>query len=315
MVQAIPPQVRNSPPIPGQRHIDAPAGGDAARLVRMRPFVRQSGDEWREPWLLRRRKLLDYLLVYIAEGDGRFVVGEQSFGVSAGDVVWIPPDTVHEMAGMHRLMHVLYVHFDLLYDPRRSHWDACIPGEVLDLRPWRHLMHPPVDDPVIGRWCGKLPVRTTAAVMSLTETICLEHRRTPAASGILFSGLMLQLLHELLSGVAEKYGGGGLHDRDMRRAAAIIHESTDRELDVGALAQRMGLSESHFRKLFRETHGLSARATHRRARMQRACKLLAYSRLNVSQVAHALGFATVHNFSRAFHEVVGMSPSQYRQGR
>ncbi len=52
---------------------------------------------------------------------------------------------------------------------------------------------------------------------------------------------------------------------------------------------------------------------HRRARIRRACELLAYSNLNVSEIAQQLGFSTVHNLSRAFRALNGVPPTTYRK--
>jgi transcriptional regulator GlxA family with amidase domain len=32
----------------------------------------------------------------------------------------------------------------------------------------------------------------------------------------------------------------------------------------------------------------------------------------ISQIAFSLGFSDAHNFSNAFHEITGLSPSEYR---
>jgi AraC-like DNA-binding protein len=298
-------------PIPGQRSLDAPSALDGQRLVRLHPYVRQCGDEWRKAWLLRSRRLLDYLIVYIAEGSGRFEVGGERFGVGRGDLVWIPPDTPHEMEGFAPAMHVVYAHFDLLYDPRRSHWDACIPGSVLDLRQWQGLMHPRPVDPLIDSWKGRLKLANTAVIGGLLASLCLEHRRAPARAALSIGGLLLQVIGEICRGHAPSGKSSG-QSRAIASAAAYIHEHADQELDVGRLAAAVSLSTSHFRKLFRETQGRSARNMHRAARMRRACQMLAYSSMNVSQIADSLGFSTVHNFSRAFRQVTGRSPRRYR---
>jgi len=302
---------RFSKPIPGERSAEHPSPDMARLLLGLRPYVRQCGDEWRKPWLLPSRRLLDYLLVYIAEGAGRFEVAGERFDVGRGDLIWIPPDTAHEMEGFAPSMHVVYAHFDLLYDPRRSHWDACIPGSVLDLRPWRRLMHPRRVDPLVDAWKGKLAVGNGRVIGGLLAGLCLEHRRAPAGAALSVSGMLLQVVGEICRGLAPSDDASG-QSRAIASAAAYIHEHADQELDVGRLASAIRLSESHFRKLFREAHGRSARSLHRGVRMRRACQMLAYSGMNVSQVADALGFSTVHNFSRAFKQVTGDSPRRYR---
>jgi AraC-like DNA-binding protein len=300
------------PTIPGERSLERPSKLNAARLCTFRPFVRQSGDQWRPRWFLQSRKLLDYLVVFISKGSGRFAVGDECFDVGDNDLIWIPPDTPHEMRGTSSKMHVLFAHFDLVYDPERSHWDACIPGGTRDLSALRRCMHPPIDDPVVSKWRGKIPVTNPAAIEQHLARICFEHGRSPAGAAVRISSLTLQLVDEILRGTQPLSETKPMHVREMEEAATKIRLHARGELDVGELARESGLSESHFRKLFRETYGQSPRSMHRQARIQKACEMLAYSSMNVSEVAFSLGFSTVHNFSRAFREVTGVSPRHYR---
>jgi len=239
-------------------------------------------------------------------------VDGESFPVGPGDVIWIPPDTLHEMEGFAPRMHCIYAHFDLCYDPCRSNWDACIPGGTVSLGPWALLRHPRLDDPVIDAWKGKLAVHNGAAVGALLAAICREHRRLAAAAAVQLGGMLLQLIGLILRG-QQPAGRPGPHLDKIQTALGHIREQTDTELDVARLAATVGLSPSHLRRLFRETVGSSPRGVHREARMRKACEMLVYhSRMNISEIAFALGFSTVHNFSRAFRQVTGVSPSEYR---
>jgi AraC family transcriptional regulator len=123
--------------------------------------------------------------------------------------------------------------------------------------------------------------------------------------------MLLQLVGEIMRGLTRPESAG-THERAIRSATSYIQEHADSELNVARLADAVDLSDSHFRKLFREANGRSPRAMHRSARMRRACEMLAYTNLRVTQIADALGFSTVHNFSRAFRQVTGSSPRGYR---
>ena len=50
-------------------------------------------------------------------------------------------------------------------------------------------------------------------------------------------------------------------------------------------------------------------------RLDKAKELLRYSDLTVTQVSEALGFQSLHHFSKAFHHFAGCSPMAYKTGK
>ncbi|MFA6568330.1 MAG: AraC family transcriptional regulator [Victivallales bacterium] len=300
--------------IPGQRAVVPPSAAEAYRLRNFRPFVRQAGDDWRGPWFLAERGLLDYLVVYIGEGYGVFTAGDKTFKVKTGDLVWIPPGTRHEMRGTSGKMNCIYIHFDLAYDPARSHWNAFIPGGAMDLSGCQALMHPPIDDSSLNGWCGEMAIENKSLVKQLMKQICLEHKRSGERSFLLLSGLMLQLISILLADSEKKHHAENTRWREMEESAETIRLAGDKKISIDEVAKSCRLSPSHFRKIFREFHGISPRCMHNQAVIQKACEMLAYGKMNVSEIASKLGYSNVHNFSRSFSKTMKVSPKKYRKG-
>ena len=282
-------------------------------LASMRPYVRHCGDSHRPAWRIGPRKLLDYLLVYIAEGQGHFTLGEEADDVRPSDLFWIPPDTVHSMEGFEPGMHCLYVHFDLIYRPDHSHWDFTIPEGLTDLSELRPLTHPPVTDPAITSLAGRLRGHTNRRVGQLLQEICAEAARAQPFAVLRLSGLMMEALAEILRGRT------GL-PRDYLSHITPLESTADRMTRESAappllteLARHCGLSPSHFRYLFQRHFACSPRTYLRRARLQRAKELMVSTGLTLSEIAQQVGFGTVHSLSRAFRSGEGVSPSEYRR--
>ena len=288
-----------------------PPADTALRLSRFSPYIRQSGDSIRPKWFLGERKLLDYLAVYIGSGKGIFSVDRKEFEVAEDDLVWIPPDTLHWMRGTSEEMHCIYLHFDLMYDPARSHWNAYVPPGTTDLAKYSARMHPPLADPLISQWKGKIISGTAPSVKSLFRRICHVHHNFPWQR-LCQAGLFMQMLEEILAGAAGESSSGTSHAVLMQKAMAYIQNRLNVELDVEAMAKSFLMSASYFRKIFKAHYGISPRTMHRELRIWRACEMLAYSGLNVSETADRLGFSNVQNFSRAFKEVTANSPLFYR---
>jgi transcriptional regulator GlxA family with amidase domain len=74
-----------------------------------------------------------------------------------------------------------------------------------------------------------------------------------------------------------------------------------------------GLSGSHFTRLFAAWAGESPAAYVKRARIQRARRLLTEVDLSIKQVAARCGFRNPHHFSRVFRRIDGLTPSAYRE--
>jgi hypothetical protein len=211
--------------IPGERYIIEADPINTKRYEFLDPYVRQSGNDWRTTWFMKERKILDYLLVYIGSGEGKFSRQGRSFPVYAGDLIWIPPDTLYEMRGISELMNCVYIHFDLIYDSIRSHWDACIPGGTKDLSDFQELMHPPVPDSEISSWNGKLDIKNHTRISQLMKEVCVEHKRSVSIPDIRLKGLMLQLLYEILGNYSSYASHKHLYYQRMQDAAADILDS------------------------------------------------------------------------------------------
>lgn len=88
---------------------------------------------------------------------------------------------------------------------------------------------------------------------------------------------------------------------------------TDRTLTNRELAERAGLSEVYFRKLFTARYGQSPIAYHQGLRMRKACDMLDADTDSVTDIARALGYCDIYEFSRAFKNHTGLSPLNYKK--
>jgi AraC-like DNA-binding protein len=96
-----------------------------------------------------------------------------------------------------------------------------------------------------------------------------------------------------------------------------VRDRIDREyaspLDVEALARGVHMSAGHLSREFRRAFGEPPYAYLMTRRIERAMALLRRGDLSVTEVCFAVGCASLGTFSTRFTELVGMSPSAYRQ--
>ncbi|MFC4809686.1 helix-turn-helix transcriptional regulator [Paenibacillus sp. GCM10023250] len=101
----------------------------------------------------------------------------------------------------------------------------------------------------------------------------------------------------------------------MLRLSADLEAEPERRWTNKELAARVGVSESHFYRLFQELHGQSPASYVDRLRMARACELLRRPESSVTGVAMDLGYKTSQHFATLFKKYVGASPTRWRSAQ
>jgi AraC-like DNA-binding protein len=105
------------------------------------------------------------------------------------------------------------------------------------------------------------------------------------------------------------------HLRDLARLRRV-RDRIDREyaqpLDVEALARGVHMSAGHLSREFKNAYGEAPYGYLMTRRIERAMALLRRGDLSVTEVCFAVGCSSLGTFSTRFSELVGMSPSAYR---
>src|ERR671918_2785128 len=98
----------------------------------------------------------------------------------------------------------------------------------------------------------------------------------------------------------------------LRRARDLADRRFDEALDLDAMAGAAQLSRYHFARCFAETYGEPPMRYLTRRRIERAQDLLRSANLTITEVCMLVGFSSLGSFSSRFREVVGESPTEYR---
>src|SRR5438105_360167 len=100
------------------------------------------------------------------------------------------------------------------------------------------------------------------------------------------------------------------------RALRLIERGfLDGEARVGDLADTLGMTARHLRRLFLRHAGASPTAVATTRRVQRAKALVDGTTLSMSTIAFASGFASIRRFNAAFRAVYRRSPTAVRRAR
>ena len=106
---------------------------------------------------------------------------------------------------------------------------------------------------------------------------------------------------------------GGLGAARLRRIRELVRAKMEDELSLDEMAESVGLSTAHFARMFRKSTGQTPHQFVLRQRLERAKALLRAPDARVLDVAVACGFKTQQHFAQVFRDVLGASPTEYRQ--
>jgi len=93
---------------------------------------------------------------------------------------------------------------------------------------------------------------------------------------------------------------------------SFIEQHYSEDISIEDISSFCGLNRSYFSKVFRDTMGESPQGFLLHYRMARAAQLLTESRLPISTISAMVSYPNQLHFSRAFKNVYGISPRDYR---
>ncbi|MCI8640216.1 MAG: AraC family transcriptional regulator [Coprococcus sp.] len=106
--------------------------------------------------------------------------------------------------------------------------------------------------------------------------------------------------------------GGRLRDFYVKEALNFIEQNFQNEISVEDIAASCGLNRSYFGKIFRDAVGKSPQEFLMNYRMLKATELLKLTQFNIGDIGNAVGYTNQLHFSRAFKNIYGISPRQWR---
>lgn len=105
---------------------------------------------------------------------------------------------------------------------------------------------------------------------------------------------------------------GKVRDFYIKEALNYIEQNFQNEITVDGIASFCGLNRTYFGRIFKDTVGKSPQQFLMSYRMAKAAELLKLTALSVSDIGNAVGYPNQLHFSRAFKNVYGMSPREWR---
>lgn len=253
----------------------------------------------------------DHVFTYIEQGEAVFVLNGVAYPVSQGDMVLMPPLMPHVIRSVSEQPLVQYiVHFDCYYDPVRSGWRTIGRGTAEQRRV------PPQEQALAS--LAAVAHACDADQRQVTKRFLMMHQEYAHTSGpdpLLLKAGVLELLALFLRNQA---GPREQPERTTKGWSVIEHcirhmheQYRDPALDNRKLAELTGVSVSHLAHLFREELGITLQQYRTHIRIEEAKRLMLDRRETLTHIAELTGFASIHQFSRTFRHVTGMTASRF----
>jgi AraC-like DNA-binding protein len=237
------------------------------------------------------RVLHSYCFVYITRGEGTFDArpgGRQL--VRAGDLLVLFPEVWHRYRP---LDHTGWEEYWLEFD-----------GDYI-----RHLMIRREFEPAHP----VLHVGLRENILELFLQSIQLLRQEPPEYQSLLGTLATQIIARALSALKERRDQQRPVHELIREAKQLLVGRPMRKKNLEAVARRLNMSYSSFRRLFRAETGFSPGQFALETQLQRASEMLVHTDIRCGEIAEQCGFESVYYFSRVFRKKRGQTPTAFRK--
>ena len=155
-------------------------------------------------------------------------------------------------------------------------------------------------------------LKSSEKILKLFKNLELKRMQDKENLGLESMKDLYTVLSMLAAVEPKKYQPTEKHQK-LATALEYMTQNYNIKIRNDELAALTGVSTVYFRKLFTEVMGQSPIDYIQSLRIQKAKEMLQSDYGSITDVASALGYQSIYDFSRAFKKRVGMSPIQYKK--
>ena len=115
------------------------------------------------------------------------------------------------------------------------------------------------------------------------------------------------------SKAARKIPKNDLLDFYIQSTVDFIENNYMNEITVEDMALHLNLNRSYFSKIFKSSTHKSPQEFLIQYRINKACELLRNTHTSITQIAHLIGYNNPFHFTRAFKNIMGIAPMEWRK--
>jgi AraC-like DNA-binding protein len=256
--------------------------------------LREAGDQWAgDHARIASHEHATWELYVQVHGSSRWEAAGRRYRLAPGELLAVPPDTPHALAGRPSARHhFAYAALDLeraleRTPSLRAAWEPARP---------RHVAAPP---------------QLQAALRMLIGEVSADRGHRAEGLRTVVDLVVLEATRALSGGPGPARLTGG--HPSVRQARLLLEAHPERPWRLAELGREVGLSPTYLAELFSREVGQPPHAYLLDLRLERARELLEAGSLPITAIAQELGFGSSQHFARMFRRRTGRTPSAVRR--
>lgn len=246
----------------------------------------------------------EFELNYVVTGKGEFLFDDERYLLSEGDILLLPPDTLHAV--------YLFENHSLIYDAFVFH--PSLLGTACNDRCTAEYIRPVLNGDV--KICNPISKLDTHWEDFRTCVQSLFHcaKENTAHHDLLLKSELFRffwLLEDNQYLIKKEHCIS--YSALIRPVLQFIQTHYAEEIRIEQLADKLHLSKSYFMACFKKAVGVSAIDYLTQYRINIACEQLLSTTQSISDIALQCGYNNLSNFNRHFKNMVGLTPNEYRK--
>lgn len=259
---------------------------------------------------------------FLIKGYQAFQVGGKVYHVRGGEQYISLPDELHDTAGQPEEKGILYwLILDVTQDRDRFlYLNPAISKKVIrDLHhlPSRHFVSHPESQATLVK--AFLALKKISSPSECAGFFKEEFAKSPIVSKEEMLAGKLAVVGHILAYLSQTIQASRAKPPQpspvIQSSLDYIARHNDEWFTVSQIAEKLRITEAHFRSTFRKEMGLPPSEYMLRLKIEVAKKRLSRPKSNITEVAHGLGFSSSQYFATVFRRFTNRTPSEFLEGR
>lgn len=240
-----------------------------------------------------------YELYYLVSGDISYFIEDNVYTVKKGDVVLLPPKSLHKTHTAHAVKNPAHKRILIYFKKEFVKEFLCHNPSLLDFFANRII---------------SVPVQKQQRIEQLLLSLSNEYQNK--ADTVMLKSLMGELL-TILGRYSQKDEGFDIINTEKNdkilNIVRYINSDYSADISLDLLSKKFYMCPSYLSRSFKKVTGFTYIEYLNKVRIKHSADLLLNTTKNVTDVALSSGFSSVNHFCKIFKSTFGVSPLYYRK--